>query len=418
MTYFWEIIGAILLCHILLKFIKKLGNDLPILEFMLLICFFQWYLSPLISYNSKTQHFRYYMYVDQAYYFSFVVPALFLFTFALSKIKTLKADELLPRLEACSNLGKPIIVIGLISTVLNSFVPASLGFVFFILSSMKYVGLSILLFSTIKTDLFWIIGVFAILVFHSLAIGMFHELMLWGIFFFMIWSYRKKPSLAIKLSFITIGLFSIMVLQSIKSEYRSNVWNNYAESKLDLALNLINKELDSGIIKNEKEDQSTNDRLNQGWIISAVMLHTPKYVDYAHGQTILAAIFSNLLPRFLSPNKDVVGGQTNFKKYTGLELDEKTSMSINILGEAYANFGVTGAIFFMGLWGVFLKLFWGKLVQLTIDHPILFFFIPLIFLQVVKAEIELAVVLNHLVKTSLAVALFLWFAKNKLKWHI
>jgi hypothetical protein len=45
-------------------------------------------------------------------------------------------------------------------------------------------------------------------------------------------------------------------------------------------------------------------------------------------------------------------------------------------------------------------------------------FLPLMFLQVIKAETELVVVLNHLIKASIVIWAFFWFAKKRLNWKL
>jgi hypothetical protein len=41
-----------------------------------------------------------------------------------------------------------------------------------------------------------------------------------------------------------------------------------------------------------------------------------------------------------------------------------------------------------------------------------------VFLQVIKAETELVVVLNHLIKATIVVYLFFWAAKAFLNWNL
>ena len=93
-------------------------------------------------------------------------------------------------------------------------------------------------------------------------------------------------------------------------------------------------------------------------------------------------------------------------------------MGISIIGEAYGNFKVFGGIIFMGIWGFFLAKVWVYLLGRCFKYPILLAFIPLIFLQVIKAETELSVVLNHLFKSSIVVFGFIWAAQKFLNWKL
>ena len=84
-------------------------------------------------------------------------------------------------------------------------------------------------------------------------------------------------------------------------------------------------------------------------------------------------------------------------------------MGISVAGESYINFGVFGGIIFMGAWGIFLSFIWKQLYLKSLKKPFLIFFLPLIFLQVIKAETELSSSLNHLTKTIVFIFIFIWF---------
>ena len=90
--------------------------------------------------------------------------------------------------------------------------------------------------------------------------------------------------------------------------------------------------------------------------------------------------------------------------FTGLPIQQETSMGISPLGEAYVNFGVEGGIAFMAVFGILFSALYRFVATRVIRHPDLIFWIPLIFYQGIKAETEMIVVLNQLVKGSLIVA--------------
>ena len=210
----------------------------------------------------------------------------------------------------------------------------------------------------------------------------------------------------------------LTIIQAVKEDYRVLLKEGFDGNVVGLFFGTVNQKYESGFLEEEQDAAGLNVRLNQGWIISAVMDHVPRNLEFAGGETVKEAIMASLVPRFLNPNKKEAGGQENFTKYTGLTLSENTSMGLSIIGEFYANYGVMTGIFFMGLWGLLLAFVWRKLIFNTYKVPLLIFFLPLIFLQVVKAETELVVVLNHLLKSIITVALFFWLTKRYLKWQI
>jgi len=91
--------------------------------------------------------------------------------------------------------------------------------------------------------------------------------------------------------------------------------------------------------------------------------------------------------------------------YAGIELSSTTAMDIGQMGEAYANFGVFGGIIFMFLLGLFLNWVVTFLERKSLKYPDLLFWVPLIFLQSIKAETDVAIILNHITKTALVT----WF---------
>ncbi|WP_179004971.1 hypothetical protein [Winogradskyella forsetii] len=418
----WSYIGVGMVAFVAYCFVKRLGKGLPVLELMLLIAGLQWIIGPIIEYVSPSAHWKYYMYVEESEYMSFVAPAYAMFSIIILLIirKTKRFHFNVEVLREYSGYGLIIFLIGVAFDVFSGVLPRSLGFLIFILSNFKYVGAIILFYSeNKKLKRIFFIAILYLLI-NSILKALFHDFILWTVFFYMFWTLKYKPTIPrILLTFVLGALFAL-TLQTIKSAYRMQVWNNYSGNKLELFVNLMmdsflvdettSAELDDGI--------DSNVRLNQGWIISAVLDNIPNNQDYLNGITVKDAVFASILPRFLNPNKAKAGGQENFALFTGLSITNDVSMGISIVGEAYGNFAHTGGILFMGFWGLFLGRVWLFLYAKIKQNIIFIAFIPLIFLQVIKAETELVVVLNHLIKSMIVVFLFIWFAKKYLKWHL
>lgn len=409
----WTIIGVIFVIIVFSIFTKQLGKSIPILELMLLVAGLQWIIGPLIEYVSPTFHYKYYMYVDESEYMSFVVPAYIVFSAAILLGLNKKDEYKIPLddLKNYSKLGIYFIVLGFIADFALGF----LGFFGFILANLKYVGAIILYFSPNKNYRIAFYVIIILLLIQSLSNALFHDFILWSVFFYMFWTYKYKPSLRTKLGTFVLAVVLMASLQSVKSAYRAQVWSGYSGNKVELFATLIYNDL-FGATEESKEtingEVSNNVRLNQGWIISAIMNEVPLRTDFFEGSTVLAALESALLPRFLAPNKAEAGGRENFRKFTGLYISDGTSMGISIVGEAYGNFGIYGGIFFMGIWGFFILKVWQFLINKSKDQIVLLAFLPLIFLQVVKAETELVVVLNHLIKTGIAVLIILYVIRS------
>lgn len=414
----WELIGVIWVIYIAWRFVDSLGKGIPILELIMLIAGLQWLIGPFISYSQGTTHYKYYMYVDSATYMSYVVPAFI--CFCLPLFFMLKRQANLFKIDFLKYLpfAKTLLLIGVFADLLSSVSPSALSFFLFLIVQFKFIGALLLLFSPKKSDQYYFYGAVLYLLANALARAMFHDLLLWGVFMFMYWSLKKRPSMGTKLLLILVGVIMAIAIQAVKSSFRANIWSGYSGNKLELFANILENRISEGYFEEEDSNEELNVRLNQGWIISAIMYYTPNFQSFAGGETIVDAIFSSLLPRFLNPTKKKAGGQENFEKYTGLPLGKGTSMGLSIVGEGYANFGVTKGILFMFFWGMFLAWYWKKLLKVAFKYPLILMFLPVLFLQVVKAETELVVVLNHLFKASLVVALFFYAAIKYLKWPL
>ncbi|MCC5929264.1 MAG: hypothetical protein JJU28_08475 [Cyclobacteriaceae bacterium] len=419
-------VGLAFTLYLFLNYIDKLGKTIPILELMLLMAALQWILGAYIAYQLEYEHWKYFMYVEFERYFAFVVPGLLafaigIFLFAPSYSLTSINKKLEELIEKMPKLPFMLIALGFIGPIIFSFLPATFRFVAYLLSNVMYAGVALLLFKKNSKNKWLIFGAIMALTFiNSIAKGLFHDLLLWtallGSFVFVQW----QLSFVKKLSLFLIGILFAFSIQSIKSEYRTAAFiTNSTSGQLSLFFSLIADRLTNPAeFLGDSFLGDSNVRLNQGWIISAILDHVPVVEPFADGETIKTAFSEALLPRFLAPDKKLAGGQENFKRFTGLYLTRKTSMGTSIIGEAYANFGESGAWLFMFIWGILLGLIFKLLIKKTFHRPILMVFIPLIFLQVIKSETELYVVLNHLVKSLIFVFLFLWAARKFLKWPV
>lgn len=393
-------VGLLLVGYVLYRFITTLGKNIPIVELILLIAGLQWIVGAFIAYRIRIAHYKYYMYVDETTYMNFVVPAYIMFsviTLYFTKIRRIKGASI-ECLSEYSKLAVILFGIGFISDLIET-IPEQLRFVLYFVTSLKYVGAIALFFSRIKWHRYFLYVALFLLIGQALNSGMFHEFLLWSMFFYMFWALKKATSAKFNLVILLIGFAFGTTIQAVKSDFRAFVWNGFSGNKLGLFINILNNKLSTELADNSDEQENLNVRLNQGWIISAIMHNVPKREEHAYGRTIYESLEAAVIPRFLNSEKKKAGGVENFKKFTGLPLAKNTSMGISIIGEAYANFGVYGGILFMGVWALFLGCVWIFLIDKVTFNPKWLFVLPLVFIQVVKAETEFSVVLNHLVKS-------------------
>ncbi len=423
--YVLSAVGLGLTAFIFFYFLDTLHLRLPIVELILLIAALQWIVGPIVEYRSDLQHFKYFMYVEETVYMGVVLLAFIAFSSILFvKQARFSYQEYLEPLKTFLNqhpqFPYALIAIGFISFYTRFYFPPALQFIIFLASQLRFIGALFLLFkeNNNKMELTVVVGVLLHQVVHSIQAGMFHELILWGVFFFSFFVYRYRIGKLQSLAIILGGFFCLTLIQLVKEDYRAIIQAGAAGGgRVDLFVDMVFNKAFSEAEKEESNEEleKTNVRYNQGWIISAIIYNVPEREPYAEGETIYDALSASFLPRFLAPDKKKAGGVENFERFTGLKLAPGTSMGTSVIGEAYANFGSFGAAVFMLIWGFVLVLFYNKIVAVSQQHPTLILFLPLIFLQVVKAETELVVVLNHMVKASIFVFGVYWISRKVFK---
>lgn len=283
--------------------------------------------------------------------------------------------------------------------------PVSLFFFLALVSQARYVAAIYFLFSKHPLRLLLAAGSLSFLLIGSLSVGMFHDLLLWVALIFCYWFAQRKWVFQTKVLALGLSGLFLFALQVVKADYRAQIRRGEQPSLPAMMIGYLapsGKAWDDGALVNAIV------RLNQGWIISAVMDHVPAEEPFADGGTVKAAVISAFLPRFLAPDKQEAGGRANFVRYTGLELNNETSMGISPLGEAYANFGAFGGTLLMMCFGGLFGLLFKVSLSFVVRKPAFFFWLPLIFYQSIKAETEFLVVLNQLSKGT-AVALLLYY---------
>ncbi len=423
--YFLSNAGLALSIIVFLKFIKDVGEKIDIRDVIALIAALQWLVGPILAYNFLPEHPLYYMSVGEETYMNYVFTGTFLFIIAMylpiTKDQFIGSKDFERLEEFVSNrkfLGYVLIGLGIVFSFLSKFTPGSLAFLFFLLSNMQFVGVFVLLFSD-KTINKWVVFalVMGALILNSVAIGMFHELIIWMLFTFLILAYVLKMKTGLKIAIMATGFFAMLLIQSIKEEYREATWYSYSNQKnTAIFQSIVLKRIsDPASIFEKSVINNAGARINQGWIISRIMKHIPEKESFVKGETIKTAFTAAILPRVLAPDKAKAGGHENFERFTGINLAKGTSMNLSIIGEAYGNFGTTGGIVFMFILGLIYNLTIVLIIKLSHKNPTLILWLPLLFFQVIKAETDFAIVINHLVKSAIVVWLVFFVSKSLFK---
>jgi len=413
-----EILGTMLFGLVLYNFQKGIDEGLPLVQLVCILATLQWVIGPILAYNADWDFGRYGMRVGKDVYFGFALPgtaALLLGLYLTGA--SVKQREILRFIAPrdCFFMGLALGAVSLVGEIGSRFGPETLAFGFLLLSQLRYIGTLYLL--RWRSPWRWpLIGLYLFpLVSRTVESAMFHDLLIWFGIVFCYWFALKQRTLKQKWLILAGGAFFAFTIQSIKTSYRDKVWTGREASIYDEVVSFWS----SGENFTSDYTKAGNIvRINQGWIIATIMSYVPDSEPHAQGETIVTAVRSALIPRFLDPDKAGAGGRENFMRFTGLFLLENTSMGISPLGEAYANFGVKGGIVAILVYGLLFGLAVRLCFRFSLKHPHFIFWIPLIFYQAIKAETELLTVLNQLTKGGLLAFGSYWLVHSWLRLFI
>jgi hypothetical protein len=408
------------------NFLNKLGNSIPIAQFIGMSGVLLWLTVPVLM-NLLGASWKSYniLEVSDESYYSYVIPAtialiiglevnVFKKKIAIEKIFVLISNYL--KSPAKANIPFILLSIGIVGRFLAPSVPIGFAFVFYLLSEVAYVALMYAFFlKAIYRNQILIFSLILMLI-SVITGGFFGPLVWWGVCIVMILSNRYKFSLFFKFGFSLIGLIFIIFLHILKIGFREQVWFNSYNNKssydvfYDESLDLINN---PATLISKKTINTFLFRANQAHIVSMVMKHMPEREPFANGETIFQAVLASIVPRFLWPDKPKSGGHENMLRFAGTKLVGTTSMDIGQVADGYANFGRTGGIIFLFFYGLLINFAVNKLIEIAYHHqPTLLLWIPFIFIQTLKVEVSIETTLNAMIKGGFFVLAILFLFRK------
>ena len=416
-----EILAIGMFTFYLLNFIDSIGKSYKPFDIPILLALFQCMIMPSIVYRIYNDQaiviaLKYDMSVTAETYFGFMFPAVLFFIFGIKLPELAISNYQQKFFEAIyntkkhlvgkGNMGILLMIIGVVTGFLQVFIPGELRYVAYLFSKLLYVGILYVYFSDIKNRNLYLIGGVVFILLQALAMAMFGELVYTLALGVVLVFLGKRISTFLKFSIAIVGFVFLLLIQSIKGDYRAVAWGGQGDQEnteafFSLLVDRIrNPErfFDWGLMF------PTVVRANQGMIIGKVMLHVPANEPFAGGETIFTTLAASFVPRLLWPDKPMAGGHANMLRFTGYKI-EGYSMNISPMGEAYANYGVNGGIFFMFFYGLFFSLVIVLLLNIIKKRPTLILWFPMIFLNSIQMETDILMCVNSLIKNLL----FAWF---------
>jgi len=419
--------------YFILDFVDKIGRRLVILDVIVILAVVTWLLFPILAYHFFTKEnplvymWRRYMPISSEEYFSYVLPGTLAMILGLRFPRFRNRGEdhkhyivsLREYLKGRSKTGITLFAIGFAASMTIRLATGNPGFLFILLSYLTYVGAFYIYFSDFKFKKITLLVVFLLTLAQSISTGMFGTLIFISALAAIILLLNTQLSFWRKLIFFLVGCYFVIVLQSMKVDFRSKAWKD-KEGNVGAAFftELFWEHLkDPSTIFNDKGLFYLHYRLNQGWLIAKTMYWVPARADYDYGNSIALAVSSSFVPRVLWPDKPESGGIYNMKRFAGIRL-VGYSMNISPIGEGYGNFGVVGGIIYMFFYGFFLNWVFTVVLRLVRRTPSILVWIPTLFLEAVVVETDTLQAINSIVKSALFILIIYWVADKFFKTKI
>jgi hypothetical protein len=409
----WENLSICLFVYFFLIFLLNLGNKIAILDLTIIMACLTCLIMPVIFYHVYTREnllariWVKYMPVSSDTYFSFAVPAIVALAAGIKmRIGRLKLNKepqqyvqnVRAYLDRNPKLGIYLIAVGLGSGLLDFMAPGGLREVFFLMAHLVFVGVFYVIYSPNKKKRLIVTGVIVLMIAESALTGMFGELIFILACGLVILLLGKKIPYYKKLLFAFGGLFAIVILQSVKGDYRKKTWHEGSGTDPVYLVELVgDRIIDPASMFDAKDAFVLSVRLNQGWLVAETMKMVPDKHPFGNGKPLVQAVAASVVPRFMWPDKPEAGGKANLKQFWGFDL-KGWSTNIGTLGEAYANFDRTGGWIYMFAYGLFFNVVLFTLLKMAEKRPTLVLWLPFLFFSAINVETDLLTTMGALIK--------------------
>ncbi|HEV8082402.1 MAG TPA: hypothetical protein VGP55_04330 [Chitinophagaceae bacterium] len=401
----------------------SIGHIIPTRHLLGSFMCIQFFVGPTLVYNGleKYQYFMYWMRIPELQYFEYVIPAVALFIIGLhinaGNYKGEVVDKKKVELFIQRNPKIPylFIIIGFLASIVAGYFGSELGFVFYLLGSFKFIGLFLLVLGTRQIKIWALVLVIGSIISSSLANGMFHDLLTWIIFMAAIFGIKYKFDFKIKIIGLSALIFIVIVIQALKGSFRTELSANGGNNGAQAFSKLYEEKNEQGGFLNIKSLGESVTRINQGFIITNIMITVPDLVPFSNGEEMRQILEAAILPRILAPDKLKAGDKSIFEKYSHIPLGGETSMGLSSIGDAYINFGILGGVAFMFVLGWFYSAVLNSFHKNSFKYPVLILFVPLVFYYPIRPDCELQTILTHLFKSCFLIFVIIQVWKYKFR---
>lgn len=387
-------------------------------EWALFLYAVNYLLFPSITYQLDQNMIEYPMKIPSDYYFSKAIPMIVLFMIGMYSIPTRLFKPDLSKVNDASTINKRILLnsvyFGLLLNIFSSFIPGEFGFFIYLLSMIRFIGAFSLFSLDSRKYTYLSVLVLLLEIYNGFIEGMFHDAIMWTIFFTLFYFYIAKPSILTKIiGFMALIIF-VLFIQAFKFSYRSEV-SKTGVSNLESIRKIGAKKANSKSIFGLQNFYSTLNRGNQAWIFSSTVKKMDSNNNY-QGMTIVNRYLeSALLPRFLSENKIRSGDKEIFNRFSGHKINKTTSMALGVFADGYVAYGDWGVYIFSFVLGFIFSIIFKIIESWTKISPFYVLMLLPILHYAVRPDCELQTIVNHLSKSIFVFGVLVFFSRYQFK---
>lgn len=415
-----EALAVALSVYVFLTFVGRIGKTIALLPCISFIASLEILLVPAVTYWV----FPASMPIESAVYFSYALPAFMAFYAGINWFDNRGSDRphvaysqaVATYLQTKPTTGIVLLLVGLLGFAVKTMVPTAPTLV----GTMPSYCLCISAFYVYYAQnsyRFVVIGIVGlVLLVNTVWSGMFGELFFWLLLavIFLAAGVPERITRSLKVIVIGSAFVFLLLIQSIKGEYRYNTWGyNRAERTANTGLMvelLADRLAHPEKLLNVDHVFLSFVRFNQGIMIGSAMTKVPLHEEYAQGNVLLSLIHP-FVPRLLWANKPQTGGYENIRRFTNLRQTENTSVNLSPLGEGYVNFGYGGILFAL-FYGSLLGGVFQWILSLADRIPSLVLWLPMLYIGCLTMETDLLSTWGSLLNNAIFIALLFWMLKR------
>lgn len=398
------------------RIIFKSSEQFVFREWALVLYSLNYLIAPSITYQLPEEKVTYGMLIPPDEYFSLALPGFLFFAIGMFILPTkiFKIDY--QKVGQSTIVNKDFLfkttIFGLVLNLSSRFFPGELGFIAYLLSMVRFVGAFALL-SIDRKLWYWSAIVILLELASGFLNGMYHDAIMWVIFFGLFYVYAVKPTFRTKMIGIASAITLILFIQAVKFAYREQVWQGNKEATLTTVAEVGSTKASTDQLLGEENILNTLSRGNQAWIFASTVNNMDQNKNFQGLTNVNKYMEAALLPRFLAPNKLTSGNKEIFNEFSGHTINEGTSMGLGIFADGYIAYGTWGVYLFGFVLGVIFSLTFKLVERWTKVSPFYVLLLLPLLNYAVRPDCEMQTTINHLFKGVLLYGFLVYLTRKR-----